>query len=168
MVARYVLNINSNDELHQVIQKCNTNFKSLATQIEMQSNTDSSKREADKSEIEGMIAEAVSSLDLEISALSDSLVHAIDDERDARSAKDDDIDRAINGIRDDYAKRADLSAVATSGNYTDLLNRPFANNDSAYVTFGSENPGTALGGTWTQVGSIAVGSESLNVWKKTS
>ena len=145
MATRYIIDIHHTDDLQTVIKKCNRNFKvivgqqSKLDQIEANDTSD-----AVSNIVSGAVGEAV-----------DSLNSTIASEANARRQADQDIQRSISDLRDDLPD--EISDA--------ILNAHPVN--SAYTTFGSENPGTIIGGTWTMVDSISIGSESLKVWNRT-
>ena len=106
------LQLNNNDDLSKVIRKCNTNFRALATQKQQQDRINA--QAADDT------ADAIGE------ALSD-IVGLIDSEANTRRGADNDLENAIetvDGKFGDYTKTEDLAAVATSGDYNDLINAP--------------------------------------------
>lgn len=138
-MARYILDINANDELHSVIQKCNSNFKAIMSQVELQAKDESRTREQDIEDTTEEIADAVSDATEEwnqnLGDAVDDLVQQIGDEATARSDKDGDLEDAIETVDNkfaDYTMTADLAAVATSGDYDDLDNKPVASDFLAY------------------------------------
>lgn len=145
MATRYIIDINHNDDLQTVIRKCNRNFKVIVGQ---QSKLDqieaNNASDAVSNIVSGAVGEAVDSLNVIIAS-----------EANARRLADQDIQRSISDLRSDVP---DMISSA-------ILDAHPVN--SAYTTFGSENPGTVIGGTWTMVNSVSVGSESLKVWKRT-
>lgn len=153
MASQFVIDINSNDELPAVIRKCNANFKAIMSQYAKQ-------RQIDNGDISDDIGDA-----------TQGLIQVINHETDLRIAGDQALNNAI-GVVDDkfdnYTPTADLATVATTGSYADLIDVPTIPIDGAYTTFGIEDPSTIYGGTWITVGTLAVGSETLTVWKKTA
>ena len=153
-MASFIVNINHNDNLETVIKKCNSNFKAMIAQLKQQAKI--AKRDTE-AETEDQIAEAVGES-------SRDLVGLIEDEAELRRQGDEGLEDTIEA----------LATVASTGNYNDLINKPTIPTvptipiDGAYLTFGTENPSTVHGGTWSNVGILAVGSETLNVWKKTA
>lgn len=134
----YVLNINNNDNLETVIKKCNSNFQSLSKQSE---------------------ANTIEVTTREVSSAVESIVTTIEAEAAVRSQKDIDLENAIETVNNrfaNYALIADLPVV------------PVAPVDAAYLTFGSDDPADTYGGTWSLVSSLQVGTDSVNVWKKTA
>lgn len=145
MATRYIIDINHNDDLQTVIRKCNRNFKVIVGQ---QSKLDqieaNDASDAVSNIVSGAIGEAVDSLNVIIAS-----------EANTRRLADQDIQRSISDLRSDVP---DMASNA-------ILDAHPVN--SAYTTFGTENPETIIGGTWTMVDSVSVGSESLKVWKRT-
>lgn len=146
MASTFIIDINNNDDLSVVIRKCNANFKAIMSQQSKQSQIDKADAANQASEI---IGDAVG-----------GLVNQIEHERDLRIAADLDLDNAIDTLA------GSMTAVATTGNYSDLINKPEDVLDGAYLTFGMENPATAYGGTWNQEGTLTIGSSVLNIWKR--
>ena len=83
-MARYVLDINSNDELPAVIKKCNTNFRSLAKQQQIESSV-----------MEDDFSQMLNGIVVDLTAL-------IDDESTARQSGYDDLENAIETIMNSY------------------------------------------------------------------
>lgn len=157
MASQYVIDLGYNDDLTTVIKKVNHNFKAITGQQAKQAQIDAS----DYTDlIASLVGQAV-----------DDLVDMINHEANLRASGDQDLENSIETVDDkfdDYTKTADLATIATSGSYDDLVNAPEIPVDGAYLTFGNENPSAIHGGTWTQVGTIAVGSDSINVWRRMS
>lgn len=153
-MASFIVNINHNDNLETVIKKCNSNFKAMIAQLKQQAKI--AKRDTEV-ETEGYIAEA-------IGESAGDLVALIEDEAELRRQGDEGLGDAIEA----------LATVASTGDYDDLINKPTIPTvptipiDGAYLTFGTEDPSVEYGGMWSNIGTIAVGSEILNVWKKTA
>lgn len=117
MASQFVIDINSNDDLSTVIRKCNANFKAIMSQYAKQ-------RQIDNNDISTDIGDAV-----------DDLVAAISHEADLRIAGDQALDNAIgvvDGKFTDYTPTSNLAAVATSGDYSDLTNKPTASDYLEY------------------------------------
>lgn len=141
-----VYNIEFNDTNENMIRKLNHNFKAIA-------NNQSART------------------DKRIRLTTDSLVEDINE---AFDEVEDEI-QAVDDKFANYTMTTDLAAVALSNDYADLDNKPTIPEPSApdpvgcaYLTFGSENPATVKDGTWSQVGTITVGSRTLKVWEKTA
>lgn len=157
MASQYVIDLGYNDDLTTVIKKVNHNFKAITGQQAKQAQIDA-----------GDYTDLIASL---VGQAVDDLVDMINHEAYLRSGADQDLENAIETVDDkfdDYTKTVDFATVATSGNYDDLVNAPEIPVNGAYLTFGNENPSTIHGNTWTQVGTISVGSESLKVWRRTN
>ena len=118
MAYLYVLDINHNDELLTVIKKCNENFRSIVANNLKQRQIDA-----------GNISEQVSQL---IGEAVDELVILIGDEAGDRRDADDDLEDSIETLAQS------LAAVATSGDYNDLINTP------TMGTIGVDHGGTGV------------------------
>lgn len=136
------IELNQNDDLSMVVRKCNANFRSVASQQQQQEATDRQASEATEEQIAEQIGEAV-----------DSLVSLVNQEANIRSNADQDLENRIDAI---------------SGSLLDFVNKNDVPIGAAYTTFGAEDPSTILNGTWILVGTISIGSELMNVWKKTA
>lgn len=161
MATRYILNIGSNDELHTVIKKCNTNFKAIMSQVEKTSKNGSRQREEDMEDINEDLGEAIN-----------DIVRQLGEEAELRRTGDDDLSDAIETVDNkfaDYTETTDLAAVALSGDYEDLATKPTDPINSAYLTFDATyDPNVSIGGTWVSVGTLAIGSETIYAWKHTA
>lgn len=146
MASRCIIDINNNDDLTTVIRKCNRNFRVIVGQQVKQDQIDA----MDSS---GAISDQISS---SVGEAVDSLIQVIESEANARRSKDDDLEDAIDDLRNDIADLVEAAVLATY---------PVG---SAYTTFGNENPRTVIGGTWTNVGTVTVGTSTMNVWRRTA
>jgi hypothetical protein len=169
-----ILLLNNNDSLETVVKKCNTNFKAVLTQQSQSESIAKQEQESSSDEIIHYIDNEIENVNHSIDAAVDGLIDRIEDEQTARSNADLSLENAIqtvDGKFGEYTKTTDLAAVALSGDYNDLANTPaipVIPIDGAYLTFGMEDPATVHGGTWSNVGTLAVGVETLNVWKRTA
>lgn len=168
MASKGALLLANNDNLETVIKKCNTNFKAILTQ---QSQAETIARQSQESSTEQITEEVAEAVGQAV----DSMIGRIGDEARIRSSADQDLEDAIetvDGKFADYTLTADLAAVATSGDYNDLINTPVPEPDpvnTAYLTFDlTEDPNTTKGGTWVLAGTLTVGVETANMWKKTA
>lgn len=117
MGSKYVLDINSNDDLSKVIKKCNSNFKAIVSQIEVNVKNNSRNREEDHDEIEEDISQA-------IGEAVDDLVRSIDDEALIRAGKDNDLEDAIRTVDNKFANytlTTDLVGVVLPYSHDDIL-----------------------------------------------
>ena len=144
MTTRYILNIGNNDELHTVIKKCNTNFKSIMSQVEKTSKNGSRQLEDGIENITEGIGEAIN-----------DVVRQLGEEAELRRTGDEDLSDAIETVDDkfaDYTKTTDLAPI-----------------NSAYLTFDATyDPNVSIGGTWVAVGTLAIGGETIYAWKRTA
>jgi len=154
MGSRYILDINSNDELHSVIKKCNSNFKAIVGQLELQTKNDKRTRDQDKQDTESAIEDAVDDATEE---WNQELGDAVDDLVDAIEAVDDKFDN--------YTKTEDLAAVALSGDYNDLINTPAAQStqvDTDILKFNTNGNFTATGYRAHRYGNVVTISLKFN------
>lgn len=152
MGSRYILDINSNDELHSVIKKCNSNFKAIVGQLELQTKNDKRTRDQDKQDTSDAIDDAVSDAteewNQELGDAVDDLVDAIgtvDDKFDNYTKTEDLAAVALSGDYDDLSNAPILASVATSGDYNDLLNKPAA--QTTVIDTGTDNFSASSGFT---------------------
>lgn len=197
MTAKGVLLLANNDSLETVIKKCNANFQAVLTQQSQSKSLATQAQEVFAGEVTEEIAESVGeavdslteAIQSEASARSlkdqdlENAIETVDGKFSDYTKTEDLATVATSGDYSDlsnvpdlsiYAKSSDLATVAMSGSYTDLSDQPMIPTvptipiNGAYLTFGTENPSTVHGGTWTQVGTISVGAETLKAWKKTA
>lgn len=165
MATKGVLLLANNDNLETVVKKCNANFMAVLTQQTQSETLATQERDVFADEViertTGLIGEAV-----------DSLTNEIQSEASARSAKDLDLENAIetvDGRFSDYTMTTDLALVAVSGDYGDLASKPTDPVGSAYLTFDQAyDPNVSIGGTWTLAGTLAIGTETVYAWKRTA
>lgn len=141
-MANYVLDIGSNDDLSTVIKKCNTNFKSVLTQISTQAQNSSD-------EVYGDIGDAI-----------DGLLQVIDQEAGIRKQKDKDLENELETLRSSVSSvyrykgsvntGADLPSAAEVGDVYNI------ETESAYGTAGMNVAWT--GSRWDALGGIAASS----------
>lgn len=132
MASKGVLLLGNTDSLDVVIKKCNTNFQAILTQ---QSQSETIAKQSQESAAEQIVEEVMDAIG---DAVGD-LVQQIEDEADTRSRADEDLEDAIETVDnkfDDYTKTSDMAAVATSGDYDDLTNKPTA---SDYLTYSHDD-----------------------------
>lgn len=148
MAKSYYLNLNHSDDLETVIRKCNTNFQLFATQRQQSDVKNTKQQEDAESVTDEKIAQLEEDTAEAIGQAVDSMVQRIEAEANQRSGADLDLENAIDAIAQTI---------------------PDPPIDTAYLTFGTEDPANVYANTtWSQVGTLTVGNETLNVWKRTA
>lgn len=104
MASQYVIDLGYNDDLQTVIKKVNHNFKAVMGQQSKQAQIDA-----------GDAAEVVADI---VGDAVEDLVGQIENEANARTHADEDLEDAIETLQQS------LAAVAFSGDYNDLINTP--------------------------------------------
>lgn len=107
MAFTYLIDLNHNDDLKKVIQKCNRNFKLVVGQISKQAKESKIENQTD-------IDEALSQIVIDLSG-------DIASEAAARRNADQDLQGQIDTLS---GILSGLATVAYTGDYNDLINVP--------------------------------------------